>query len=205
MKKIFLIGDSISLHYGPYLARALLGKAELHTKEGRLEALADLDHPVGGNGGDSSMVLQYLLGREEAEGFDADLFVFNCGLHDIKRDFSHDCCQISVEAYAENLKKIVALVKSHGIKTAFITSTPVEDDRHNARVLLGFRRYDADLREYNRVARAVMEAGRIPVIGLGEFTRTLEGEIFADHVHYIEEVRQLQAAFLAGRIEGLLE
>ena len=57
MRTIHVIGDSISIHYGQYLKQYLIGVAEYSRKEGEVSSL---DDPMGGNGGDSSMVLEYL-------------------------------------------------------------------------------------------------------------------------------------------------
>lgn len=45
----------------------------------------------------------------------------------------------------------------------------------------------------------------VPAIDLFAFTRALGGnEIFCDHVHFTETVRQLQAAYIAGYLRGRL-
>ena len=203
MKKILLVGDSISLYYNPFLARFLAEKAELHTKKGRQLAFSDLDRPTGGNGGDSSMVLTYLKERDAMDDLDFDLFVFNCGLHDIKR-MEDDTCQISETEYEKNLTEIVMLMYKHQIKTVFITSTPVEDARHNAHSDLGFTRYHKDICHYNQLALKIMKTRDIPVIDLGSFTAGLGEELYMDHVHFVEPVRKLQAAFIAGALENIL-
>ena len=203
MKKILLIGDSISLYYSPFLASYFSGKAELHNKEGQREAFRDLDKPTGGNGGDSSMVLDYLRERFQGGRMEYDLFAFNCGLHDIKRLNDGDCV-ISEENYRKNLEEIVKMMKNAGIKTVFISTTHLEDERHNARKQLGFTRYNRDVEEYNRIAFSVMEKENIPVIELGGFTKKLMGEIFIDHVHFSEEVRKIQAGYLMGKLENYL-
>ncbi|MEM7108775.1 MAG: hypothetical protein AAF519_11155, partial [Bacteroidota bacterium] len=58
--KIFVIGDSISIHYGPYLAQYLGTDFQYARKGDNGEAFKNLDIPVGANGGDSRMVLDYL-------------------------------------------------------------------------------------------------------------------------------------------------
>ena len=65
MKEMLLLGDSINLHYGPYLNRQFNKHFIIHSKPGRHEALRRIDYPVGGNGGDSHMVLEYLKERSE--------------------------------------------------------------------------------------------------------------------------------------------
>ena len=192
MNKILLVGDSISLHYGPYLSNYLNEKAELHTKEGRQLAFSDLDHPVGGNGGDSHMVLSYLSERDVKDDLDFDLFIFNCGLHDIKRLGDGDW-------------QIVQLMAKRQLKTVFITSTPIDDEKHNARKQLGFTRYNKDVCRYNQIAGEVMRAHEISLIDLGRFTAGLDDELFVDHAHFQEHVRKLQASYIAGALSAYME
>ena len=59
-KEIFLIGDSISIEYTPYLKEDIKDFANLERKEDDGTALKNLDVPMGANGGDSQMVLDYL-------------------------------------------------------------------------------------------------------------------------------------------------
>ena len=59
-RKLFVIGDSISIHYGPYLKAITKGKFEYDRKTGLDQALTNLDKPTGANAGDSLMVLEYL-------------------------------------------------------------------------------------------------------------------------------------------------
>src|SRR5690606_19411799 len=82
MRKLFIVGDSISIQYGPYVKALTTDYLRYDRKRGEAEALVDLDKPVGANGGDSSMVLQYLL--EQDKGVQYDVLLVNCGLHDMK-------------------------------------------------------------------------------------------------------------------------
>lgn len=203
MKKVLLIGDSISLYYSPYLQDYLKDQIVLYRKEDPKDAFANLDHPTGPNGGDSARVLNYLKDRFKAEAPDFDLFAFNCGLHDIKHIHGGDCV-ISPEQYKENLEGILAFMAKHQVKTVFITTTELDDERHNSRTAHEFTRHNADVLKYNEIALSVMKAHRIPVIDLRRFTNNLPGEVFIDHVHFVEEVRALQAAFLAGSLQEYL-
>ena len=45
--KVFVIGDSISMHYGPYLKRSLEGFFEYDRKRDERQAQEDLDNPIG--------------------------------------------------------------------------------------------------------------------------------------------------------------
>jgi len=103
--KICIIGDSISIHYGPFLKTFLQGIMEYSRKEGEEEALLNLDNPQGANGGDSSMVLRFLKSKVNSEDkIDADLLLVNCGLHDIRTDPKKGTRQIAIDEYSSNLR-----------------------------------------------------------------------------------------------------
>src|SRR5690606_4561706 len=80
---VFLIGDSISIQYGPYLEEYMQGMIEFDRKrdDGNAEETANVIK--GANGGDSKMVLAYLKAKLEEPGFKPDYLLINCGLHDI--------------------------------------------------------------------------------------------------------------------------
>jgi hypothetical protein len=61
--KIYVLGDSISMQYGPSLEAYLEGVISYSRKEGEEEALLNLDNPRGANGGDSGMVLTFLKAK----------------------------------------------------------------------------------------------------------------------------------------------
>jgi len=200
MIKILLIGDSISLDYGKYLPRFLGDNIRIYDKPGEGDAYADLDTPLGGNGGDSSMVLDFLQTADD-ETLSCDWFFFNCGLHDIKHDRENDAYQIPLENYKKNLEQILALMNQKGIKTVFINSTPTDGARHSR--VKSFYRVTEDVPMYNEAAQQVMAAHNIPVIDLYRFTNSLNlagDDLFRDHTHFVDPVIQLHAAFLAGHI-----
>ena len=72
MKTLFVLGDSISIHYGPGLAAFVAGKYTLERKGQRhgLDSDSGLD---GMNGGTSRQVLHYLRERYPK----ADLLLLN--------------------------------------------------------------------------------------------------------------------------------
>ena len=195
--KIYLIGDSISIQYGPYLQRCLQGIAEYSRKEGEEEALLNLDNPQGANGGDSSMVLAFLKSKAKSRSLDADLILVNCGLHDIKTDPQTGAKQVTLEQYTRNLREIVKVVAGTGRTLVWIRTTPCDERVHNVRVK-GFHRFAADCAAYNEAAdRSMAEAG-VPMIDLHTFTVNLGPDLYCDHVHFTEPVRERQAAFIAG-------
>lgn len=84
-RSIFVIGDSISIHYGPYLKAFIQEKFNYDRRREIGEALKNLDKPIGANAGDSSMVLKYLQ-EEMDKQVKYDILLLNCGLHDIRVD-----------------------------------------------------------------------------------------------------------------------
>lgn len=195
--KIFIIGDSISVHYGPYLKQYLAGVMDYARKEGETEALLNLDRPQGANGGDSSMVLAFLKTLSKAGGLDADLLLVNCGLHDIKKNPETGQVQVPIGDYANNLRSLIAVVRDMRTELVWIRTTPCDEKVHN-RPGLGFYRFAADCDAYNAVADRVMREAGVPSIDLYAFTRTLGPDIYCDHVHFHEHIREKQGAFIAG-------
>lgn len=201
--KVFVIGDSISVHYAPYLKQYLNGVIKYEIKDGTVEALKNLDIPQGANGGDSSRVLEYLKARADKSPIDADYLVLNCGLHDIKTDLNTGEKQIPIEKYAENLKQIIEVAKQSGLKVIWVQTTPADEAIHNA-IQPDFKRFKADCIEYNQIADKVMKNAGVPLIDLYTFTNNLGDDIYCDHVHFHVHVREKQAAFIAGYLNALV-
>ena len=230
--KIYVLGDSISIGYGPFLESYLKGMIEYSRKQGEEEALLNLDNPQGANGGDSSMVLSFLKSKAEAGGIDADLLLLNCGLHDIKTDpnvqerpspcrgSERDITighfgviagngsprksnavtgekQVPLERYRENLEAIVRTVESMTCSLVWIRTTPCDEAVHNKRCR-DFHRFSADCIAYNTIADQIMVASGIPIIDLYSFTLNLGENLYSDHVHFPEHIKEKQAAFITG-------
>ncbi len=202
--KIYIVGDSISIQYGPYLKGYLDGKMDYSRKEGGEEALLNLDIPQGANGGDSSMVLSFLRAKVESGGINADLLLINCGLHDIKTDPDTGKRQVSIDAYSENLHAIVDTVERMKSTLIWIRSTPVDEAVHN-NAGLNMHRFSADCDDYNRVADEIMKEAGVPSLDLHGFTQTLGSDLYCDHAHFHEHIREKQAAFIAGWLMGYQE
>ncbi len=204
LPELFLIGDSISIQYGPYLENYLDGIIEYERKQDDGEAEANLDVPTGANGGDSSMVLAYLRSKLQDPNFNPDFLMLNCGLHDIKRDPATNQIQIDKDAYLQNLEQIVELLHVNDIQILWIRTTPVVDSIHN-HPGMSFYRYSSDLKEYNRIADEVFKKHNVPIIDLHGFTVHLGEESYIDHVHFSESARNLQASFLAGYLTSYIQ
>lgn len=199
---VFVVGDSISIQYGPYLKKMSEAFIEYDRKRDNGQAMADLDRPVGGNGGDSGMVLEFLE-RECARGFEPDYLVLNCGLHDIKTDPQTGAKQVPIERYEKNLRAILALLRGRRTRVIWVRTTPVDDEQHNTRSK-SFLRYRADALAYNETADRVMRGAGVPLIDLHAFTLSLGPGVFCDHVHFTEQVRALQAAYIAGYLQAII-
>lgn len=203
MQNIFVVGDSISIQYGPYLEQALQGVMGYARKEGEAEALLNLDQPMGANGGDSSMVLDYLRGMSEGGGINADLLLVNCGLHDIKTDPETGTKQIPLDQYRANLTAIVQLVAQMQPRLIWIRTTPCDEAVHN-QAQPSFHRFAADCATYNAAADQIMAEAGVPSIDLHTFTQNLGDDLYCDHVHFHESVRAQQGAFIAGWLSGVV-
>ena len=177
-KRLMLIGDSIAFEYGPYLKKMIDDKFVMYEKDGREIAAVDLDVAVGGNAGDSKNVVRFVKQMESEGRFNFDLLLFNCGLHDLKRNKPGLELQVPITEYESNLREVV--------------------DTEN----YPFIRHNSDVKEYNNVAINVMKEKGVPVIGLNEFTLSLGelSETTRDHAHYYPEVQQKQARFIADYI-----
>ena len=195
---LLVIGDSISAQYGKHLAPYLADRFVYETKQSEGDAFADLDVPQGISAGDSRMVLDYLSKLHDEGGFHADLMLLNCGLHDIKVDPATGARQVAIEDYRENLRAILALAQRAGVPVVWVRTTHSVDAVHNG-ATNKFYRYAEDNEAYCAAADAVMAEHGIALLDLRGFTQSLGGdEVFCDHVHFHDTIRQLQAAYIAG-------
>jgi lysophospholipase L1-like esterase len=205
VRKLFVVGDSISIDYGVYLERMLQGRMSYDRKRGIGETADDRDLPralAGNNGGDSGMVLEYLSYVVSNGLLDCDILLLNCGLHDIKRNPSNGELQVPLETYKLNLKSVIRLMEPTGVRIYWVRTTPVDDARHNERMSSKFLRYNRDVIAYNEAADEIMAEAGIPSIDLYRFTGNLgDGDsLYCDHVHFTHPVRMQQAAFIAGHL-----
>ena len=195
MPSLFVIGDSISIQYGPYLAAMLPADCSYARKGDTPDEEA--------NGGDSSMVLDYLRQKVQEPGFKPDYLLLNCGLHDIKTDPQSRAKQVTAEEYAQNLPQILALIQAQGSQPLWVRTTPVDDHTHNTRST-AFHRFNQDVLTYNTIADDIFNAAGIPRIDLYRFTQALPDDLYIDHVHFTDAVRAKQAAYIAGFVAALM-
>lgn len=191
---LHVVGDSISIHYGPYLQKMLAGVMAYSRKTA---PDGSLDDTGAANGGDSAMVLDYLRALQPDRRF--DILLINCGLHDIKRDVMTHAVQVSRDQYEANLHEILEQAQRLAARTIWVRTTPVIDERHH-RLNAAFQRCAVDVEAYNTAADRIMQEHRSTIIDLFTFTRNLGPDVYADHVHFTAETRAQQAAFMAGHL-----
>ena len=196
----FLLGDSISIHYGPFLKEKIAPWATLERKGENAAFDADLDTPEAQNGGDSTLCLDYLGQCFTKPSFKYDWVLLNCGAHDIRRAVTPPYAfQVPPEKYAANLDAMYGLMRRHRQRLCWIASCPVFEEVHNKPGNL-FNRFHADVKAYNAIAQQWCHANAIPLIDLYAFTLPLCPAAFCDHAHFTEPVRALQADFLAAQL-----
>jgi lysophospholipase L1-like esterase len=202
VKKLFVIGDSISMHYGPYLEELCKDSYQYSRKSGD-EGYANLDIPDGANNGDSTMVLHYLMFQHENQLIDYDVLLLNCGLHDIKTSIEGHK-QVEPDLYEKNLKQSLSLLKQYPVTLIWVTTTPADETVHNAKCT-GFKRYDRDILHYNKIADKVMREADIRIIDLYSFTLPFIPAAYIDHIHFNHELRKKQAAYIFEKLKEIYE
>lgn len=181
---LYILGDSISIHYGPYLDRILGMK-------GKYRGLLRL-YPE--NTSNSEKVKELLL--SDVRKFPGETIIWNSGLHDVRRNREDRTIYTSMEDYMKNLEGIHDDLENKGFRQIFVNTTPVFDDKHNEKVT-GWLRKDLDVRYYNDRAAEVMERLGVPLIDLYNFTLQKGEESLIDHVHFTPEVRAEQAQYIS--------
>lgn len=203
LPQLFVIGDSISMHYGPYLETMLAGRYRYARKTGQEPEAAALGQDA--NGGTSRAVRAWLEAMLASGNFAPDVLLINCGLHDIVIDATTKTYRVSISEYEANLNAIFDRLRWTAITPIWMRTTAVVDEIHNApgRQL---ERHDVDHRAYAEVADRVVAAAGIASIDLCGFSESLgtPESVFCDHVHFHDAVRRLQAAHLAGYVFGRL-
>lgn len=200
MPSVFVVGDSISMQYGPHLERFLAGRWTYARKQGVEDIEGEAPQGLkGANGGDSDRVLEYLQWQLQQDDFRPDVLLLNCGLHDIKLDADCPGLQVPPERYRANLEAIVGLVSGR-CRLVWMRTTPVNEAMHAAKK--PFPRREADVDAYNAIADEVMAAAGIEVIDLFGISASFGSDAFQDGVHFNDDLRPIQAAYVAGALEA---
>ena len=190
MKKVLIIGDSISIGYTPFVKEALAGKAIVKHNPGNAQHT--------GNG------LEKLNEWLESEQW--DVIQFNWGLWDLcyrspgskvqgNRDKVNGTITYSVEDYQKNMRALVKKLKATGAKLIFVTTTYVPENEAG--------RFAGDELRYNKAAIQVMKENDISVNNIWKASKKIHSKHgqAPDNVHYTKEGYKL----LANKIGDFLQ
>lgn len=182
MKQVFLLGDSIRLGYEAALRGLWAGQCQVYAPA------------------ENCQFAQYALRHlhqwaAECPAGEVDLVIWNCGLWDVLRMYG-DGPLTPPETYSLMLRRLVRRIALlfPKAKQLFLTSTPTVEERYTGPSL----RRNADIRQYNELAQAVMAQNHIPVLDLYAAAEAFPVSFWADHVHYTEEGFQALARTIAG-------
>jgi len=129
--RIFLIGDSIRLNSEKYVIEHLDAGVKLSSPSENCESSNEVKEKLS----------SWLSGRS------FDLIHINCGLHDIRYNPGREAPVTSKQQYIENLENIFGRLSQLDSRVIWATSTPFEEEVHNA--VKVSRRYLKDIIEYN--------------------------------------------------------
>lgn len=138
LPRVLLLGDSISMGYTVPVRRLLAGIAAVHHAPANClstrHSVANLDRYLG----------------------DHSWRVIHCnwGIHDITRMEDSGVCQVEIEEYARNLEALFDRLIVTGAALIWATTTPAQEE---------FRRSNADVVRYNRVAERIARARGIAI------------------------------------------
>jgi len=208
LPRLFVIGSSTTLLFGPYLKAMVAGEYHYARKGDESEqiklAMANLDVPSGASAGDSNRVLAYLRSLEPSGGLAADVVLIQVGAHDIKRSRSTGQVQVPLDDYCRNVEAIADWLIQRGIATHWLSSGPLDEKIHNA-ACAAFERREQDMNDYNAALQAILNRKGIPILDLAGYTLRLGplSETLKDHIHFKDPIVQLQAAYIAGYLHAL--
>ena len=195
MKLVILIGDSIRMAYQPVVTRELEGTAHVWGPEENCRHSACVREHL----------QPWALDREP------DLVHLNAGLHDIARPRKADGevgpPAIPTDGYAENLRTCLSTIQKAGIRPILALSTPVNDQRHARRGDGLPDRFEADVENYNAIARAIARELNVPINDLYRVVMDHDRDalLSEDGVHFTKEGNTLLGQAVAGMIRAALE
>ncbi len=182
LRRVLLIGDSISVGYTLPVRELMAGRANVHRAPENCgpttRGLERIDVWLG----DGSW----------------DVIHFNWGLHDLKMDENGEH-QVPIEDYEANLERLVVRLERTGAELIWATTTPVPLD------VEGPARDPGDVIRYNDTAEAIMRAHRIPIDDLYEFALPQLKQIQRpQNVHFTPEGSRVLARQVVASIEQAL-
>jgi lysophospholipase L1-like esterase len=175
LPKVLIIGDSISIGYTPFVAKALKDQAIVIHHKGNAQ-----------HTGTGLQLLEEWLGKTKW-----DLIHFNWGLWDLcyrhpdskiegKRDKINGTITTSLEQYEQNLEALVDRLKKTSAKLIWAHTSHVPEGEPG--------RFVGDDHKYNEIAARVMKKNGIEINDLHSLTKNFSTELFLGpgDVHYTE-------------------
>lgn len=188
--KVVLIGDSIRLGYQSTVIKELEDEAEVMTPDE--------------NCGNSQRILEnidrWITDRHP------DIVHLNCGLHDLRKERGASDNAVPPAEYETNLRNILSKVQAACNPLIIVAlTTPVNEAWHRERK--DFDRIEADVEEYNRIARLIASEFDFPINNL--YTAVMDAGrdniLTQDGVHYSDEGYAMLGQAVAGRIRTFLD
>ncbi|MFW6038890.1 MAG: SGNH/GDSL hydrolase family protein [bacterium] len=153
MNRVVLVGDSIRMHYEPFVREALGGAFEVISTEE--------------NGGTITNVLEHL--NEWVIAHQPDVVHLNTGLHDLARSREGDGSpRTSPQMYRQMLERVFDIIREETDATIiWARTTPVNSAKHAA--AKAFDRHETDVEAYNHIADEVAAQFKIKINDLYTF------------------------------------
>ena len=204
--KLFVLGDSISIHYGSFLEKMVASQFEYSRKTGKEPQLKDTRLWGEPNGKHTKDVRDYIDLMTADPNWRPDVMLLNAGIHDLTTmNPVTKVKQVPLDVYIRNLAAVLDAMARRKVQVVWVNTTPVNENycrEQNMEV----KHYSSDVEEFNAAAAKLMAKKGVPVIGLHSFTSSLGGtEIFTDMCHFTEPTQRLQAAYIAGYLAAWRE
>ena len=189
---LYSSGDSISLCYWPYLEAELNNVANVYYQQ---EVAKDIPAIHLQNNGHARLAYGVLETAYKDDRFKPKYILMNFGLHMIATHGG------KVAEYGQWIERMDDLAKQHNAQLLWVTTTPYEQAFRPAQNLV--------ILKFNATAQAIAAKRGIPVVDLHACTLAAVKElgdkkVYEDGVHFTDEVRKRQAAFIATRVREII-
>lgn len=192
-KRVFIIGDSISLGYFPTVKKELAKEAEVLHNPGNAQ-----------HTGTGLRMIDQWLGDQKY-----DVILFNWGLWDLcyrhpdskvqgQRDKLNGEITYTVDRYEANMEELVKRLKKTGAKLVFVTSTVIPPDEAG--------RFEGDEITYNNAAQEIMKKHDVEVCDLHKQSVEVHKQykLKDGDVHYVPEGYRKLGEYIAKTVNKAL-
>lgn len=194
LPRLLVIGDSVSMNYGPFAEEALKGIVNYHRNEGNC---------FSSNYG--TQYADFWLGDFTKKGLQWDVIHFNHGLHDLKQAGPDAPFATPIETYKANLRRVIEILNKTGAKLVFCTTTPVPKTSSGK-----YGRQKGAEVAFNKAALEVIS--EYPEIQVNDLCKVVNASAVFDHfrkggdVHYYKPAEQnLLGKTVADAVKKALE